>query len=234
MGQDPPQSPAVRPSGQDVQSTVESVFRDPELANGLRPPSELGSIGQLIEWARSVFFSWVDWITQLRVESPGLFILLFAVLVVTLILMIWHIVYTMRRVFGARTAEGRAPRAVESELRVRHSSELRARARELAEQQQFREAARHLLLALLAILEERRIVHVAGGWTNREILGRVAARCGGSAELQTFGRTLEHSSYGGMELERSGFGDLEAIFDHLRTRLHRGSPHGASAHGGRS
>lgn len=211
MAQDPQTLvPVAQPSPEQIRAALDRVFEDPELRGAIAGPHGVdagGYVQQFFEWLRG----WTEWIDGLRVTSPWLYGLVLLALIGVLGLLVWHIAYTVRGALGHR-AEGQPVSAAVGD-RVRDHRQLRAEARRLAAAGELREAVRTLLFALLALLEERRVVHVARGWTTREILARLAQRIGRGAELVGFASVVEQATYGGGELDAGRFADLDTAVD---------------------
>ncbi|MEM7235092.1 MAG: DUF4129 domain-containing protein [Planctomycetota bacterium] len=215
-----PQS-AVRPdtSPENVRQIVESVFRDPELAEGLQSGS--GDTSQLVAWlfqkAIELFADLVQFLQVLRLESPVLFYALLGVLVVLLVAILAHIGYTLSKVFG------QAPeKAVDDDespaARVRRFQDLRSLALTRAGEGDYREASRLLLIALIALVEERKVLKVAQGWTNQEIAARLESRAG-LDELRDFASSIDAIWYGEQRVGNDDFEVLNRRLDDFLRRL---------------
>ena len=99
------------------------------------------------------------------------------------------------------------------EEKVQRYRDLREQANRLASRGEWREAARALLLALLALIEERKVLQLARGWTNREILARLVLPAGEGAALDVFRRQVEGAWYGGHALDREELAELAVCVD---------------------
>ena len=200
----------------DVDRAVEEVFSDPAFREGLEGShSGAGSLLVfLVEAIQRLFARILENFSGLQASSPLLFWLLFTVLVIVLLALLTHIVWTLAMVFrGAGGTEGGEEEAVSQE-RARRFAELRSHAHELAVRGRFREAAHHLLLALLSLVEERNVLKLARGWTNREVLDRLRAR-GTADELELFGGAVEKAWYGGEAVSRHDYGQLAEVLDRI-------------------
>ena len=219
VGQDVP-ARDVLPDGEAIQRALESVFGQPAFQRELeRADSRTQSMWQIIGsrllelWER-----FLEWLSDLQVSSPALYWLLFAGLVVLLVLLVWHITWTFRRAFAVDLPASDEPEAAHE--KVQRYRELRQQANLLVVQGAWREAARLLLLALLALIEERKVLHLARGWTNREILQRLTLPPAESAALGAFRARVEDAWYGGHALERSQLAELAACVDRCAKLLH--------------
>jgi hypothetical protein len=203
-----------------VDRAVAEVFSQPAFREGLGATS--GGLAELLAWLRRewdrLLYRIFDGLGELRVSSPVLFWALLAVLLLVLLALLFHIGWTLSLAF--RGGGGEAGADVEDHTRrARRSRELRGEARRLALQGEWREALRQLLLALLALLDERRILHVAQGWTNREILARLRSRSGLGPELDRFGSAVETAAYGGRDVRGEDFAAFDRLVDRLEARL---------------
>ncbi len=216
------------PAPQEVQEAVVDVFADPALQKALTPRgTSQEALANLVKWLWEQYMGLLDGLNDLRLHSPGAYWLTIAALIAVLVLLVWHIVWTFSAAF-----RGRGPavdREVEQEVeRVLRYGEERRRAAELAAVGEYAEAARTLLLALLALLDERHILRFARGWTNREILRRLERRAEIGAELLEFGATVERASYGNARLGAAEFDRLQAILENIVGQISRaGEPEGA-------
>ena len=156
-----------RPTPEHVERVLDEVLSHPEYAKSLRTFEVDGSLAGLVERVIGWFKALGDAALTLRLQSPGIFWFIFSFLVVILILLLWHMVNSVR-VTLRRTALP-AERAEEGEEPVFHFRALWNRAEQLAGEGSYSEAIRHLLLALVAHMEEREVPLLAG-WTNREIV----------------------------------------------------------------
>lgn len=213
--------PADTTSGR-VDQAVETVFKDPRLQEGLQT-SHSGLEALLRNVSIYLLKLWqtiFDWLLDLYLENPLLYYLLLVALSLVALLLIAHIVWTF--VIAFRGAPGRETPDDEIDdphERVRRSQDFRHEAQELAAAGRFREATRALLLALLALIEERHLMRVGPGWTNREILTRLRLRTRGTSELDVFEGTVEKVWYGGLPLSSKDFEKLNHILDRFSDRI---------------
>jgi hypothetical protein len=210
-----PGEPIAMPQGPPSRAAVEDAVRgvfadDPALAESLRaataPPSDRKGF---LEWLGETWQDLQHALADLQVESPLLYWLTLAGLLLVLGLLLLHIGWTIAR--AVRDYRADAPEAVtveRAERRRRHAEWLEA-ARDAARHGDRRAAVRMLVLSLLALLEERNVLHYATSWTTREILGRLGAKIGATREIAAFGRGVERASYGAAEPLPEEFARLE-------------------------
>lgn len=206
-----------------VRLAIEEVFRNAAFREGLAEthgPSE-GAGTLLLRLIARLIGSITRWFGELRADSPILFWLLYGLLILVALLLITHIVWSIAS--GLR-GQLRARRA-STEVRVPREArfhELRAQARRLAQEGRLREAARGLLLAMLALFEEQRVLAFASGWTNREIFSRLRPEPALAPELGAFARAVEWSSYGGGAPTVAEFQRMDEVVDAvLHARMSR-------------
>ncbi len=208
------------PDPETLQRALEAVFGQPAFQRELERADSRGvSIWQVLLlrllrlWERLR-----DWLSELHVSSPVLYWFLFAALVALLFVLLAHIAWTFRRAFAVDLPASDEPDTAHE--KVQRYRDLRQQANLLVGQGAWREAARLLLLALLALIEERKVLHLARGWTNREILQRLTLPPAESAALGVFRARVEGAWYGGHALERSQLTELEACVDRCAKLLH--------------
>lgn len=199
---------------------MERVFSDPTLREGLEGPTS--GLGALLAQVRAKISEWFQRLVvrlgDLRVASPVLFWLLFGGLVLLLVLLLAHIGWTayaaLRATAPLRDDEHPATRA-------RQFRDLRREARDLASAGRFRDATRLLLLALLALIEERKVLRVARGWTHREIARRLSLRGAGAEDLGRFTGAVERVWYGGATPDAESYREVEGLLDRVSSSLPR-------------
>lgn len=212
-----------------VDRAVEAVFARPDLERALdaRPGAAEDLVARALAEIERLWRELQSWFGDLAIESPSLYYALLLALLALLGLLVWHLGWTVRSVLRA----GAMGPAVEvaTGRRSKDYRELRDEARALAAAGRRREALHVLLLALLALLEERRVLQVARGWTVREILGRLEHRAAPDAELRAFGRAVERSTYGGADLDADEFVRLEAAVERVAREARLAAPAGVPA-----
>jgi hypothetical protein len=203
-----------------VQREVEAVFSDPALQEGLEAthggPEAL--LAMLYQQLRSLFVKLLSFLDELHAENSLLFWTIFIFLAIILILILihmgWSLSLAFRDVSMGRWADEDSPAD-----RRRRFHDLRLEARRLATEGRFREAVRLLLLALLSLLEERRVLTIAIGWTNREILARLRLRSALDTQLDVFRDRVEAASYGGAAVSPRDFQECDATLEDLTLHL---------------
>lgn len=211
-----------------LQRALEAVFGQPAFARELaRADDDALSLGQLLlRRLRELLKSFLEWFEELHGTSPLLYWLLFAALVALLLALVAHIAWTFRQAFALDLPASDEPDEVREKVRRYH--ELREQSTRLAAQGAWREAARLLLLALLALIEERKVLHLARGWTNREILQHLTLPPAEGAALDAFRRRVEDAWYGGHALDSAQLGELAVCIDRCAEVLR--APNGAKGH----
>jgi len=209
-------------SREAVERAVEEVLADPAFQKGLaaQGTSYEEVIYALLASVLRFFSKLIDSLVELREASPFLFWTIFVggclVLAALLLHIGWTVSLAFRKVPGP---EIEAPPA-HGEARRRHSLAILEEARRLAAAGQGREALRTLLLALLARVEERRILRIAAGWTHREIAGRLRVPAELRPELLTLEGSVEAAWYGSAAVTQEHFGRCEAAARRLIESFH--------------
>lgn len=225
--QDPALTPRPLPAVDDVRRALADVLAEPALQRAMRPPD-----GGVLRWAadlvakvRDMFEGWVRWLSELRLHNPDLFWLLFVGLMGVACLLLWHVVWTMSRIIrGSRDAGAlaTAPDAVRSA----HSRALRTHAHALAAKGELRDGVRHLLLALLALVEERKLLAVASSWTLREIAARLA-KAAPTLPVHDLTARVENACYGAGQVTQADFAEVDRWLDTLLQVEVRATPNAA-------
>lgn len=203
-----------------VRRALETVFGQPAFQRELeRADARSHSIWQVLVYRLlDVWQRFRDWLSELHVSAPFLYWVLFTALVILLLVLVAHITWTFRRAFAVDLPAGDEPET--GREKVQRYRELRQQANLLVVQGAWREAARLLLLALLALIEERKVLHLARGWTNREILQRLKLPPAERAALGAFRARVEDAWYGGHALEHAQLTELAACVDRCAQLLH--------------
>lgn len=218
------------PTVEETRRALADVLADPGLQRGLQPRSDVQrALEDLWRRIRGWFSDLTDGLLDLRFESPVLFWLVFGALVLVALLLLAHIGWTVAQAMRTPRRESgpERPDQTDEQGRRARSRALRSRAHELAHGGDRRAGVRHLLLAMLALLEERRLLTVARSWTVREVLERLARRvpelfalAGGPAPPARPGRTdlvarIEHACYGASEVSQGDFLAVDGWLDDL-------------------
>jgi len=232
-------APVSRPSPtlEETRRALAEVLADPQLHAALQRKGEglLHNLGELMLRLQRWLQGLVDQLLELQQESPALFWVVFALLIAIAAALLTHIGWTLAQAVRAPRPRTSAAEPIDAERRA-HSQALRARAQALAAAGDRRAGMRHLLLALLALVEERRLLAVARSWTVREILARLAGRAPGlfrddgptveastAAPLPALSARIERACYAEVEVPAADF----AAVDHWLDRVLRIEPRAA-------
>ncbi len=185
-----------------VDRAVDEVFADPALRDGLTAGG--GGLSDVLfavlTRAQELLRRVIESLQWLHATSPFIFWTIFVLLFLVLIALLIHIGWTVSLAFLRTTASGPEPSEKEGEARRRRSLEILDEARGLAAAGLRREALRALLLAILALAEERRILRIARGWTHREIASRLSVPPHLRGDLFALERSVEAAWYGSVEV----------------------------------
>lgn len=218
-------------SAEAVERAIEGVFSDPALRRGLTAgDGGLSTLDALWEQVRRFLRAARDELLRLQLDSPVLYWLIMLGLVLALVLILFHVVITLSLAMrGGQRRSGETGNGVTE--RERRFRELRDEARALAGDGRFRDAVRSLLLALLALVEERRVLRGLVGKTNREILSRLSVGGVGEMkdELRHFGRSIEAAAYGGAVPSEAEFKRLDGVLDRMSELVRPAEGAGAAA-----
>lgn len=214
---------AARSSPAEVEAVVEEVFKNPELRRGL-DSAHSGAralFRQFIDWLWGWLWRILGYLDELRAASPFIFWCIFAVLILVLLALLVHIGWTISMAFRRRPGGAQDPDSRENGDRVRRFRDLQLEARELASRGRLRDAIHLLLLALVALVEERRVLRVALGWTNRETFARLRLRPELAGSLAQFERDVERVWYGTAPVTPGDFRRLDRLLEdvapHVKT-----------------
>lgn len=216
------------PTAEETRRALAEVLTDPGLRKALSPGenSSLRALADAWQRLRRWFDDLLQRLLDLHDSSPGLYWLIFLALVAVAIGLLTHIGWSLAQAMRAPARASVTPPAVDATRRA-HSQALRARAHALAAEGDSRGGVRHLLLALLALVEERRLLAVAQSWTIREVLGRLARQApalfarGGeeradhSASLRTLAVRIEGACYGDGAVAAQDFESVDRWLDDL-------------------
>ncbi len=205
------------PSDREIGKAWKSVFSNPDFPWS-RAVHERNSDNLFL----TLILKFLDFLQELQIKmmrlhhhSPVLFWILFVLLLVILVLLLVHIGRTLAMGFRFAFAKEGGQDLEERAQRKMRSSELRARARELAQRGSGAESIHYLLLSLLAFLEEKHILQVAKGWTNRELFRRLEAKLPIEDAWEPLEIQVEQVSYAGQPLSFENFEQMEKALDAL-------------------
>jgi hypothetical protein len=211
-----------RPRKDDVQKAVDDVFSEPSFARGL-DTTHL-TIDELLELAgryiNEVLRSISNWLASLYVESPVLWFVVVATMIVVGLVLTYHMAWTFTRAFRGASEGEEGDVESERDARVRRYRDLRADALNQAQGGEARSATRTLLLALLALLAEDNVLTVAQSWTPREIVAALSTLAEFGPELAAFGAAVEGANYADHALTRADFDVCERALDELVPSVH--------------
>jgi hypothetical protein len=173
--------------------------------------SEFGAPQQ--PWWADLVRRFFEWLGNLYDTAPILFWLLFVLLAGLLLLLLGHLVWTVRRVLTAGGRSGRRDNTA-AERRQR-SLACRAEAARLASAGEYTEAIRYLFLSLLYLFDESGRVLFQRALTNQEYLGLFAARPQVQADLRTFVAVLDDHWYGERRTDEVTYHQCQALFDEM-------------------
>lgn len=167
----------VSHSREVVREATDRVLSDPAYRDGIREivvSEDLASqLRRWIEKALDFVRSIADGLANLSVDQPILFWLIMLALIGALVVILWHLGYSLSLL--VRGSPAGSPARAEERARAQRFAELWSEARRLADRGEYSGAIRHLLLALLARAHDSRI-RLPAGWTNREIVAYVSRR----------------------------------------------------------
>jgi hypothetical protein len=212
---------ATLPDAESIRQTAGEVLARDEYDLGRVANREPGMVWEFLSWIweKLVAFS------QLAQGLPTpLRWLLYLVLTALLVLLVWHIGYTLSR--GLRVRE-RAPRAAQGG-RSRDPRELERLAEEAFGRDEYVEAVRLLFRAAILRLENAEQRSMRPGLTNRELLRRYRATPVHSA-LRQFVEVLDLAWYGGHECRLADYQACRAAHDVVRAQARRVLPRAPGA-----
>ena len=212
---------AVKTSPDEVQREVDAVFSDPAFQEGLEashagPEALLAMVSREIQ---RLFLKLLEYFNEFHAEHYFVFWAVFMMLLVVLILILTHIGWSLSLAFRGIPGSEKGLGDDGPSERTRRFRDLREEARRLAVEGRFRDAVRVLLLALLSLLEERRVLTVARGWTNREILSRLRVQSSLGQEMELFRDAVEAACYGGVAAGVEDFERCYSTLEHLTAQI---------------
>ncbi len=195
---------APRPDADAIRRHLEGILARPEFSN--RDPF------WMFRWVKDFF----EWLRSLQETSPLLFVLIVVGLILVLVALLAHIVWTLSRAFFVgrdATAGGEA-----AEQRARLSRTYHEEARRRAAAGEFTEAVRYLFLALVYRFDEDGRVLFQRAYTNREYLTLFADRPGVGDGLRVFVDTLDDHWYAERPTDARRYEECRALYDDLLRR----------------
>ena len=206
----------------EVERVIAEVFRDDALREGLALRSvRAEDVWQaVVAYVMRAFQALAKFFEDLHLHAPILWWLTLGLLLILLVALLLHIGLSLAK--GLQGSFARVQPESGPSAKIRRFGDLRGAAREAAGRGEYRAAVRGLAIALLALLEERRSLHVRRGWTTREVLDRLRDKSGPNAYLKDFGVGVERISYGKAQPCAEDFGQLDALLDPVIESLARG------------
>lgn len=208
--------PASRgPDPEEVRRAVEEVFSDPAYGEITQPLEVREGLVALLGQILRAILDWIgqlgDWSVDLHQAYPIVFWLMISVLLVILVALLTHIAYSARFVFSSvRKGASEQEEREREERKVLHR-ELMETAHRLAQEGEFSEGIRTLLLALIARFGKRRPGLVLDAWTNHEVAARVPIDEVSRGRLRDLASTVDRVWYGRGPASEADFRDAEKI-----------------------
>ena len=172
-----------------------------------------------VETDFSWILDWIDWLLEpVRALTSGLStpvtILLYVVLIVTLVLLLGHIIYSFQSAMrGARPLH-----IASAEVERPDPAEFERRSKALAAEGDYVEASRLLYQAALLRLELQRNGHFRRALTNREYLATFHTEWV-IADLKVFATLIDWKWYRDRAFDEEDYGQCAAAYSRLCTRL---------------
>lgn len=211
----------------EIRDTTDEVLCGAAYDTGVQERFLPAWLSELLTSVMQTAIAWLQsaasYLDNLQTVSPVLFWLIMAALVGVLALLIWHIVYTLQRILRPSPRDA-LPQATKA--RVVRFDNLWSQAEWLSDEGKHTEAIRHLLLALLARVQDEKLV-VPIGWTNREVARHLSRHGAANDAIQMFVRTVDHLWYGRQSAARDDFERCRRLVRSCVDSLHRGSPDGS-------
>lgn len=152
--------PPARPPDESVRALAESILSQHRYAQWRSTDSEL--LERIFDWIGRTF----SWTAQLRVESPVLFALFVAALLGVALVLLLHVVWSIR---AALATTGPAPSGRRAPEPHRWTEE----SERLAREGRFLEAAHRLVLGSIDVLVERGVIELGRADANRVLRDRI-------------------------------------------------------------
>jgi hypothetical protein len=192
------------PDRRAILEARDEVFARPEFAQRVREGESM-----LMTILREV----ADYVLRFREDNPVLYMVLMGFLVVTLVVLVAHIVWTI--VVARRARYLPEPELPELDIRRTPPEEFRARALRLASEGRFEDAVRDLYTALILTLDQRGDLRYARHKALLDYRHEVRAEDARGA-LDRFAGGYHPTSFGRRPLPDERFRDLLARLDEVR------------------
>ncbi|MBI2568878.1 MAG: DUF4129 domain-containing protein [Candidatus Schekmanbacteria bacterium] len=204
---------------ESVDAAVEAVFSDPTypvdaFSRRARGSDEL--VRRIFETLSGWFNSFTNFVQEVHAAAPTLYWALTTVLLIVLIALIAHIAWTVREAFrGMQYRTPVAESGSQPRERLQSCDELRRQAKQSAARGALEEGGHLLLLALLALIEEARVLDVAAGTTTREVVARLQDRREYPPDVASFARVVERAWYGAGRVSQGEFDSFEVLLGRI-------------------
>lgn len=196
------------PTAAEIQQAVVEVYTRPEFEQRLTWRDWLmARLGRVFGWIGEQ----LDWLRGLRTTHPVIFWIIVAWMVVALLALVAHIVWTAVQV--ARRADGdpAAPKAKTPGRQVpRTAADWEAEAARLAGEGRLREAAAALYQALLLRLDALGVVRMDASKTPGDYRREARKHPEAARALGGFLRLFEPVAFGGRDLDADGWERMKA------------------------
>ena len=183
----------------------------------LEPQPPLGALGEIGQWIADRYFELVEWIRNLPAWAQ---VLVIGWMVLTLLAVLAHIIYTLLTATGRwRFEPGRGGRdggQVIHGVAGTNAIEIEQRARQLAAQQRWADAVRHLYVAALFRLHEAGIVRPRPSMTNGAYLRAIARHGLPNERFTAMTQRFEAVAYGGRPASRQGYEQMLKLYERWR------------------
>jgi len=196
------------PSADAIRAAKNSVMSRPEFDYG-PPPSK--------SFVEELWDEWVQWLGKFKEAYPTLFIVFVSVLSLALVLLLAHIVWTLRLARRAQWNEDAGP-DLDDAMRRGDPSPFRAHALEHAAAGRFDEAVRDLYAALLLTLDRRGTVRYAAHKALLDYRIEAARDAAATRTLEQFAQTYHPGSFGRRPPDRAHFDELLGALDRVAGR----------------
>ncbi len=214
-GATPESAPAGRPTEALLRQQIKEILSQPEYQTEypvwLSKLSEqaIELLGRVLRW---IFVNPV--IERLYTQWPVLYWLVVAVLAGLAILLIYHILATIRGAFGRRRRKQREPAEQPAPLTT-SPTRLRQRARQLAARGDFAGALRALYQSCLRRLERQGYLRYHPWLTNGEYLHAIRSEPQLQRLLTPLTTAVDRVTYGRRPLQVTAYQELAAVADQL-------------------
>jgi hypothetical protein len=192
-------------SPDEIRNSLQKVYAREEFSG-----SRVNALERIGQWISQYF----RWLGELGSRSPLLFWILLVGCVGSLILLLAHLAWTIRRSLSAGVSLSNPLSGPSKHERL--SSTYWEEALRMAGQSEFTEAIRCLFLSLVYRFDESGRVNFLRAYTNREYLSLFADRPEVQSALRVFVDTLDDCWYGQRAANRARYQDCLARYEGLK------------------